>query len=132
MNRIALLLLLALALAVAVWALVLRPIATTPAPPDRTVVLHMSGYAFNDSNPTLRFRPGERVRFVLQNDEETRILHDFRFVGFAAPPESVILPGESRTFVVTMPRAGRYGYTCSTHRGMGGAIVVTGASPRGG
>ena len=98
----------------------------TSAVPDRTVVLHMSGYAFNDSNPTLTSRPGERVRFVLQNDEETHILHDFRFVGFAAPPESAILPGESRTFVVTMPRAGTYGYACITHRGMGGAVVVTG------
>lgn len=129
MTRIALLLLLVAALAAAVWALLARPLSR-PAAPDRTVVLRMNGYAFNDSNPTLTFRPGERVRIVLRNEEETQIVHDLRFLGFAAPPESAIGPGETRTFVVTMPGPGRYGYTCKAHPGMGGAIVVTSAPPR--
>lgn len=129
MTRIVLLILLLGVLAGAlVWGFG-RQTAPRVTHADRTVVLRMENYAFfagADSNPTLVFRPHERVRFRLRNDEDTPIVHDFRFVGFAAPPESAIAPGETRVFEVTMPRAGRYGYTCHTHPGMGGTVLVEG------
>ncbi|MGE5174891.1 MAG: cupredoxin domain-containing protein [Hyphomicrobiales bacterium] len=128
MNRIVLLLLLlVLAVVLAVLGGLGRHRAARSTAPDRTVVLRMRNYAFfaaGDSNPTLVFRPHERVRFVLRNDEDTRVVHDFRFVGFEAPPESAIVPGETRAIEVTMPVAGRYGYTCHAHAGMGGVLLV--------
>ncbi|HEX7078401.1 MAG TPA: cupredoxin domain-containing protein [Candidatus Eisenbacteria bacterium] len=130
MKRLALLAILVALLGSAVALFVARRPARGPGP-VRTVVLHMSGYAFNGTNPTLSFRPGERVRFLLRNEETTPIVHDFRIVGFDAPAESAIAPGETRAVAVTMPGAGRYAYTCATHRGMGGAIVVTEGAPPG-
>lgn len=123
MLRVLLLSSIAALLMAALWLAVRAP-RPSDGPPDRTVVLSMSRYAFNGTNPTLVFRPGERVRFLIRNDEDTHVVHDFRLVGIAAPPESAIAPGETRALVVTMPRPGRYGYACATHRGMGGSIVV--------
>jgi plastocyanin len=94
--------------------------------PARTVAMSMSGYAFNGKNPTLAFRPGERVRFVVTNDEQTRILHNFRVVGMDVECGPPLLPGERREVEVTMPRSGEFAYTCCTHPGMGGKLVVTG------
>jgi plastocyanin len=93
--------------------------------PDRTIHLSMKGYAFNDSNPTLTLRAGERVRFVLTNDEEGMSRHDFEIVGTDTRCGGALLPGQQREIVVTMPGAGVYDYRCCTHPGMGGKIVVT-------
>ena len=49
--------------------------------PVRTVVLSMKDYTFNGKNPTLAFQPGERVRFIVSNDVDSRVLHNFRVVG---------------------------------------------------
>lgn len=93
---------------------------------ERTVPLHMSGYAFNDSNPTLSFRAGERVRFVLTNDETTMIRHNFRIVALGVRCSYELKPLEERVVAVTMPDTpGVFPYDCCTHRGMGGIIVVT-------
>ena len=93
---------------------------------ERTVSLHMSGYAFNDSNPTLSFRTGERVRFVLTNDETTMIRHNFRIVALDVPCGYELRPREERVVAVTMPDTPAvFPYDCCTHRGMGGVIVVT-------
>jgi plastocyanin len=97
-----------------------------PSGPARTVAMSMSGYAFNGKNPTLAFRPGERVRFVVTNDEPTRILHNFRVVGMNVECGPPLQPGERREVEVTMPRSGEFAYTCCTHPGMGGKLVVTG------
>jgi plastocyanin len=95
-------------------------------PADRTVTLSMKGYAFNETNPTLAFRPGERIRFVVSNDEATTVRHNFRIVGMDVPCEREFLPGESREVTVTIPRSGEFAYTCCTHPGMGGKLVVAG------
>src|SRR5512135_2451074 len=92
----------------------------------RAVTMSMRGYAFNGTNPTLRFRPGERIRFVLRNDESTNILHDFRIVGMNVDGGPPMKPGEIREVSVTMPTSGEFAYTCSTHPGMGGTMVVGG------
>jgi len=95
-------------------------------PPDRTVVMSMKGYTFNETNPTLALRPGERVRFVVSNDEDSQVRHNFRIVGMGVPCERDLEPGERREVTVTIPRSGEFAYTCCTHPGMGGKLVVAG------
>ena len=96
------------------------------ARPERTVPLHLSGYAFNDSNPTLVFETGERVRFLVRNDETTMIRHNFRIVGLGVRCDYELGPQEGRLVAVTMPDTpGVFPYDCCTHQGMGGIILVT-------
>ena len=95
-------------------------------PPTRTVAMSMKEYTFNGANPTLAFMPGERVRFIVSNDEETQVRHNFRIVGMDVPCERELLPGESREVTVTIPQSGEFAYTCCTHPGMGGKLVVAG------
>lgn len=115
------------ALAVAVVLAFAGPWREHAAPgPPRTVVLSMKDYAFNGLNPTLTFRPGERVHFVVTNDEKSRVLHNFRIVGMDVPCGPPMTPGERREVSVTMPRSGEFAYTCCTHPGMGGKLVVAG------
>ena len=123
MKRILLSLVLILVLAGAAWALVGRD-NLVPSGPVRTVAMSMSDYTFNGSNPTLRFQPGERVKFVVTNDENSRVLHNFRIVGMDVPCERELLPGEKREVTVTIPPSGEFAYTCCTHPGMGGKLVV--------
>lgn len=123
MKRILLSLVLILVLAGAAWALVGRD-NVVPSGPVRTVSMSMSDYTFNGTNPTLRFQPGERVKFVVTNDENSRVLHNFRIVGMDVPCERELLPGEKREVTVTIPPSGEFAYTCCTHPGMGGKLVV--------
>ena len=123
MKRIALSLVLILALAGAAWALAGHEKDATQGP-TRTVSMSMSEYTFNGTNPTLRFQPGERVKFVVTNDERSRVLHNFRIVGMDVPCERELLPGEKREVTVTIPKSGEFAYTCCTHPGMGGKLVV--------
>ncbi len=99
--------------------------APTAGPP-RAVVMSMSDYTFNGNNPTLTFRPGERVQFVVRNDEDSPVRHNFRIVGLNVPCERDLMPGETREITLTMPRSGEFAYTCCTHPGMGGKLVVEG------
>jgi plastocyanin len=94
--------------------------------PPRTVLLTMSDYTFNGVNPTLTFRPGERVRFVVRNDEQTPIRHNFSIPGLNIPCDRELGPGEIRHVTLTMPRSGVFEYLCCTHRGMGGKLVIAG------
>jgi len=95
------------------------------AKPERTVPLHLSGYAFNDSNPTLVFETGERVRFLVRNDETTMVRHNFRIVALDVRCDYELGPGEERAVAVTMPDTpGVFPYDCCTHQGMGGTIEV--------
>ena len=123
MKRIVLSLVLILALAGAAWALAGHEKDAAQGP-TRTVSMSMSDYTFNGTNPTLRFTPGERVKFVVTNDERSRVLHNFRIVGMDVPCERELLPGEKREVTVTIPKSGEFAYTCCTHPGMGGKLVV--------
>jgi plastocyanin len=100
-------------------------VAHVAARPARTVELHMAGYAFNDSNPVIRVRPGERIRFVLTNDETSNVLHNFGIAALGVDCGAPMTPGERREVTVTMPDSGSFAYTCCTHPGMGGTIAVT-------
>ena len=124
MKRITLSLVLILALAGAAWALAGHEKYTAQGP-TRTVSMSMNEYTFNGTNPTLRFKPGERVKFVVTNDENSRVLHNFRIVGMDVPCERELLPGEKREVTVTIPPSGEFAYTCCTHPGMGGKLVVS-------
>ena len=92
----------------------------------RTVVLSMRDYTFNGNNPTLSFHEGERVRFVVKNDETTPIRHNFAIPGLNIPCDREMGPGEIRHVILTLNRPGTYEYLCCTHRGMAGKLVVTG------
>ena len=115
-----------LVLAVAGVALAYVVHSETPSGPARTVELSMSDYTFNGTNPTLRFEPGERVHFVVRNNETSPVKHNFRIVGLNVPCERELLPGETRDVTVTLPRSGEFAYTCCTHPGMGGKMVIEG------
>lgn len=123
MKRVVVPVVLILALAGAAWALAGRDGAPAPGP-VRTVAMSMSDYTFNGTNPTLRFKPGERVKFVVTNDEQSRVLHNFRIVGMDVECKQGLLPGEKREVTVTIPKSGEFAYTCCTHPGMGGKLVV--------
>ena len=97
-----------------------------PSAAPRTIVLSMSDYTFNGDNPTLTFQPGERVRFVVRNDEQTPIRHNFSIPGLNIPCDRELGPGEIRHVMLTMPRSGVFEYLCCTHRGMGGKLVIAG------
>ena len=125
MKRAVLPVILTLAVAVAAAAFVGRLPAAPPGPP-RTLVMSMSDYTFNGNNPTLTFKPGERVRFVVRNDEHSPVRHNFRIVGLDVPCERDLGPGEIREVTVTLPRSGEFAYTCCTHPGMGGKLVIEG------
>jgi len=101
-----------------VFARVLRPV------PVRTIRMSMKGYAFNDVNPTITLRAGERVRFFITNDEETPILHNFQIPALGIACGSALRPGEHREIVVRAETPGTFAYACCTHRGMGGKLVV--------
>ena len=123
MRRILFAALLAVALVGIAFA-VLRRRPVGPASPPRTVLLSMSDYTFNGSNPTLTFAPGERVRFVVRNDETTPIRHNFGIPGLNISCNTELGPGEIRNVTITLPRSGVFEYLCCTHRGMGGRLVI--------
>ncbi|MEK7348662.1 MAG: cupredoxin domain-containing protein [Candidatus Eisenbacteria bacterium] len=116
--------LLLLAVAVVAAPALLARLRAPEAAPPRTVALHMREYTFNGTNPTLQFRPGERVHFIVTNEEESNVLHNFRVVGMNVDCGPPMKPGERREVMVTMPKSGEFAYTCCTHPGMGGKMVV--------
>jgi len=93
--------------------------------PLLTVVLSMRDYTFNGDNPTFSFREGDRVRFVVKNDETTPIRHNFAIPDLNVPCDRELGPGEIRHVILTLSRPGTYEYLCCTHRGMAGKLVVT-------
>lgn len=109
------------------WSLV----ADTASAP-REIVLVARGMAFylpgdERPNPPLRFRPGERVRLVLKNDDPG-FVHNF-----AVPAWTVTMrklkSGEVGAVEFLVPEeVGRYEYRCTPHgQMMRGTIDVTAA-----
>ena len=96
----------------------------SPAP-VQVVELSMRDYTFNGTNPTFRFKVGDRVRFVVRNEEPTPIRHNFAIPSLGIPCDRELEPGEIRHVFLTLPRAGTFEYVCCTHRGMGGTLIVT-------
>ena len=103
---------------------VLRPQMFVGEPPVRVITLSMRDYTFGGTNPTLYLKPGERVRFVVRNDEDTPVRHNFEIRELGILPGPEIGPGESREVTITVPLSGEFTYGCTTHRGMEGRIVI--------
>jgi len=123
-KRRVLLVLLTLALALLLVGIARWRAEREPAP-LLTVVLSMRDYTFNGDNPTFSFREGDRVRFVVKNDETTPIRHNFAIPELNVPCDRELGPGEIRHVILTLSRPGTYEYLCCTHRGMAGKLVVT-------
>ncbi len=79
----------------------------------REIVLSARDLAFNESNPTLTLRPGERVRFVVRNDDPG-VLHSITLPGIDSRVR-LVRPGEQVAFEVSVPEGGRFEYTCPQH-----------------
>ena len=116
--------LLVAAVAVGVFLFQGRRAPRTPSP-LQTVTLSMRDYTFNGTNPTFRFRVGDRVRFVVRNEELTPIRHNFAIPALGIPCGTELGPGEIRHVFLSMMKPGAYEYLCCTHRGMGGTLIVT-------
>ena len=112
------------AISIALAALLVRIAVRHTVPPLRTVDLAMRDYTFNGTNPTLRFRKGDRVRFVVRNEETTPIRHNFAIPELHVPCDQELGPGEIRHVIVTLTKRGTFEYLCCTHRGMKGMLVV--------
>jgi plastocyanin len=93
--------------------------------PLQTVDLSMRDYTFNGVNPTFRFHVGDRVRFVVRNEETTPIRHNFAIPSLGVPCGQELGPGEIRHVLLTLNKPGTFEYVCCTHRGMGGTLIVT-------
>jgi len=91
----------------------------------QVVDLSMRDYTFNGTNPTFRFKVGDRVRFVVRNEEQTPIRHNFAIPSLGIPCDRELGPGEIRHVFLTLKRPGTFEYVCCTHRGMGGTLIVT-------
>ena len=91
----------------------------------QTVGLSVRDYTFNGTNPSFRFKVGDRVRFVVRNEEQTPIRHNFAIPSLGIPCEQELGPGEVRHVFLTLKRPGTFEYVCCTHRGMGGTLIVT-------
>ena len=89
-------------------------------------VIRGGNYAFNESNPEIRVKAGEHVRFIFRNDEPTATRHNFRIVGLDRDCGRKLEPGETEIIDIVMPESGEYAYTCCAHPGMGGRLVVEG------
>jgi len=99
----------------AAWAVLVRGEAKQTV--DRTIVLSMKDYAFNGNNPKLTLVPGETVRFIVRNDETDRLIaHDFGILGLDIACETHIKPGETREYVVRVPKGGDLVYACCAHK----------------
>jgi plastocyanin len=117
---------LAAAAVLALLALGGRTGPTTSA--TREIVLDARDVAFNEINPQIVLRPGERVRFVVRNGDPG-VLHSISLPGIDSTVRDV-LPGQEITFEVTVPDAGRFEYVCPQHMPrMRGSIEVRPASP---
>ncbi|MGH9379499.1 MAG: hypothetical protein ACRD2Z_02635 [Thermoanaerobaculia bacterium] len=91
--------------------------------PAREVVLVAEGMVFQlpgdpTPNPTLTAAPGERLRFVLVN-QDRGYEHDLRLPSLSAATPLIPGDGGRSELMITAPtRTGDYDYLCSTHAAM--------------
>jgi plastocyanin len=107
------------------WVVVLKQRGGRASSELQTVELSMRDYTFNGTNPTFRFHVGDHVRFVVRNEEQTPIRHNFAIPSLGIPCAGELGPGEIRHVFVTLKKPGTFEYVCCTHRGMGGTLIVT-------
>ena len=117
----------AIAMAVLGLCSYLAALAQTP---DREITLVARGMAFYllgdpvTPNPTIRLAAGERVRFVLRNDDRG-LTHDFAVPAIDAAADQVDW-NETEAVTFEVPETpGRYEYICRPHRlMMRGTLIV--------
>ena len=130
MSRVTLLALQILVAVVCVAALSVSAAARTSRDGERTVTLVARDMAFflsgaDVANPRLVVERGERVRFVLRN-EDPGMAHDFALPSLDEATPLLREAGTAAELVVRAPEApGEHEYVCTTHsRMMRGVLEV--------
>ncbi len=79
----------------------------------REIVLEARDLAFGDANPTLSFKPGERIRLIVRNSD-IGVLHSIRLPGI----DDVVrhIPWDEQVVIeFTAPEEGVFEYICPQH-----------------
>ncbi len=92
--------------------------------PVRAVELNANGIRFNQSNPPIMARVGERLEVTVRNREDHPIAHDFAVPAFGSKTD-YLQPGQSETLSFIAEREGSFKYVCTLHPGaMDGLVIV--------
>lgn len=118
--------LIAIVVAFVVIGAMVAAVSRTPAREVTVVARGMAFYLADDPspNPTIRVKAGERVRFVLRN-EDRGFVHDFAVPAAGGAVDQVSW-NETNAATIEMPSApGTYEYVCRPHRlMMSGTLIV--------
>lgn len=95
--------------------------AAEPAPREVTIVARDMAFYVDgrpESNPTLRFKAGERVRLLLRN-EDAGMTHDFVIKSWNVATRAIATRGGEDTVVFRVPGdGGTVTYQCTPHAEM--------------
>ena len=79
----------------------------------REIVLEARDLAFGDANPTLSFKPGERIRLIVRNSD-IGVLHSIRLPGIDDTLRHI--PWDEEVVIeFTAPEEGAFEYVCPQH-----------------
>ncbi len=79
----------------------------------REIVLEARDLAFGDANPTLSFKPGEKIRLIVRNTD-IGVLHSIRLPGIDDTLRHV--PWDEEIVIeFTAPEEGAFEYVCPQH-----------------
>ena len=79
----------------------------------REIVLEARDLAFGDANPTLAFKPGERIRLIVRNSD-IGVLHSIRLPGIDDTLRHI--PWDEQVVIeFTAPEEGTFEYICPQH-----------------
>ena len=79
----------------------------------REIVLEARDLAFGDANPTLSFKPGEKIRLIVRNTD-IGVLHSIRLPGIDDTLRHIPWDAEI-TIEFTAPEEGAFEYICPQH-----------------
>ncbi len=79
----------------------------------REIVLEARDLAFGDANPTLSFKPGERIRLIVRNTD-IGVLHSIRLPGIDDTLRHIPWNAEI-AIEFTAPEEGAFEYICPQH-----------------
>jgi len=79
----------------------------------REIVLEARDLAFGDANPTLSFKPGERIRLIVRNSD-IGVLHSIRLPGIDDTVRHI--PWDEQVVIeFSAPEEGAFEYICPQH-----------------
>ena len=97
-------------------AIVMVPIwsqSAVAANDAREIVLQARDLAFGEANPTLSFKPGERIRLIVRNTD-IGVLHSIRLPGIDDTLRHI--PWDQEIVIeFTAPKEGAFEYICPQH-----------------